>query len=126
MQTTTYGYKKPETGDATSVWEGSVEDNVQRLNDHSHNGSDSARLTSAAFTITTATAASANWVATTGGTYRQAITMPINMSYADYNVSFRDANTGNQLYLSCEKISNTSFYVYINDNTLTITIQYGA
>lgn len=126
MISLTYGYKKPQTGDATSVWEGAIEDNTQRLNDHSHNGTDSVKLTSAAFTITTASALSANWVSQGSGTYKQTITMPVGMSYNDYNVSFRDSNTGDQLYLTCKKVSNTSFDVYINDNTLTLTLLYGA
>lgn len=121
-----YGYKKPETGDATSVWEGAIEDNIERVNGHTHNGTDSAKLTSIAFTITTASALAANWISQGGGTYKQTITMPVGMSYNDYNVSFRDSNTGHQLYLTCEKVSNTSFDVYINDNSLTLTLLYGA
>ena len=35
------GYKLPETGDFGDVWFPALEDNIQRINTHNHDGTDS-------------------------------------------------------------------------------------
>ena len=35
------GYIKPEDGDTGAVWFDALEDNIQRVNDHNHDGSNS-------------------------------------------------------------------------------------
>lgn len=127
MQTLSYGYKKPQTGDKGSVFFPALEDNIQLLNDHSHNGSNSARLTASSVTVVTGTVLAASWAAVAGqtGTYRQLITMPVGLSYDDYMVSFKDAS-GHILYLTTEKVSTSTYYVYINDNTKALTAVYSS
>ena len=38
------GYKLPSAGDDSTTWMSNIEDNIQRLNDHDHDGTDSALI----------------------------------------------------------------------------------
>lgn len=125
MLTLSYGFKKPQSGDSGSVWFPALEGNFQQLNDHTHDGSNSAKLTTASVSPTTQSIASGSWVATAGGTYRQSVTLPGGLQYDEVSIITRDSATGNLLYLTIEKIDATHYYVYINDNSLTLTAQYG-
>lgn len=125
MVTLSYGYKLPESGNNGSIFFPALEDNITRLNGHSHNGTDSAKLATTSLQVYTQAISSASWVATTGGTYRQNVTMAGGLQYDNVSVSFRDAATGNYLQLSVEKIDASHYYVYINDNTLNLTAVYG-
>jgi hypothetical protein len=130
MQTLSYGFKKPQTGDKGSVFFPALEDNFQQLNDHTHNGTNSARLTSASVTVVTGTASAASWVAVDAvnqpGTYKQSLTMPVGMLFDDYHVAFRNSGTGEQLFLSLVKTGISTFDVYINDNSINLYILYGS
>ena len=126
MQTLTYGHKLPEDGDKGSVWFPALEDNINQDDAHSHNGTDSAKISSASVTNLTQAIASGSWVAVGDGTgrFRQAVTLPGTVTFDTLIIRFRDAS-GNIYYLNTEKISANSFYVYINDNTLDLTAIYG-
>jgi hypothetical protein len=124
MQTLTYGMKIPETGDAGSVFFPALEDNFEQLDIHTHNGTNSPRLTAGSSDAVTQTVAAAGWVATTNGTYRQLLTIPGTLSAFDsVRPSFRNS-TGDYLYLNTEKVTSNTYYVYINDNSLTLTAVY--
>jgi hypothetical protein len=124
MQTLSYGYKKPDKGDKGSVFFPALEDNITLVNNHSHNGTNSAKLDSNALSLTTQALASVNWVLVGGGTYRQAVVIPNGMLWDNKILLFRDSVTYEQLYLSTENISTTQYYVYINDNTKSLIVTY--
>lgn len=129
MQTLTYGYKKPETGDKGSIFFPALEFNIQRLNDHSHDGSNSQKLTAASVQGIGDTILAANWVAVAGqpGTYRQLVTMPPNTEFDGYGLAFRiDGGLldGHEIHPVVEKSSASTYYVYINDNTQTLAVLY--
>lgn len=127
MQTLTYGFQLPETGDKGSVFFPALEDDIQQLNDHDHDGSNSTRLTAQSITAVSATIVLASWVLTAGGTYRQLVTMPPGTEFDDYGMAFQvasGASSGHRVNLSVEKVSATTFYVYINDNTVDVKILY--
>lgn len=124
MLTLSYGYKKPETGDKGSLFWPALEDDIQQLNDHTHNGINSATLTAAAIIGVTDTILAASWVATSGGTYRQLVTTPPSITYDDYGRSFRITSSGHEVNPTVEKVSATTYYVYTNDNTIGMTIVY--
>lgn len=125
MQTLSYGYKKPQSGDNGSVFFPALEDNMQRLNDHNHDGVDSAILTTASLKVATQAISSASWSATSGGTYRQNVTISGGLNYDEISIELRDAATGHPLLLTVEKIDTSHYYVYVNDNTLDLTAVYG-
>lgn len=123
METLSYSFEKPETGDKGSVFFPALEDNIQKLNDHTHNGTNSAKITSASSTAVTATLASASWGALGGGFYSQTKSMPAGMSYDDYGLQFKDSS-GHILFPVVQKVSSSSYTVFVNDNSLTLTVLY--
>lgn len=125
MQILSYLFKKPQTGDKGSVFWPALEEDIQKMNDHTHNGSNSARLSSSSITASTQAISSVSWSATSGGTYRQLVTLPGTMLYDEYIIVFKDqASPKGQLFLNVEKVSSNTYYVYINDNTKSITAYY--
>ena len=49
--------------------------------------------------------------------------MPSGLDYDDAMPMFKDTS-GNVYYLSVEKASASSYYVYITDNSLDLTVYY--
>lgn len=120
MQTLSYGYKKPQNTDTGDVIFEALEEDIQQLNDHTHDGSNSAPLSSQSASL-----ASANWAAAPvgGGLYRQLVSMPASLTYDVAQIWFK-LSSGEVVYPSVEKVSSTSYYVYTNDNTLTYVAYY--
>jgi hypothetical protein len=118
MLTLTYGYKKPETNDKGVDFFPALELNFQKLNDHTHNGSDSAKLTTASVIITEIAFSSGSWVSQGNGTYRQLLTMSGSMLFDNFAFAFK-LSTGEFFYPKIEKVSANTFYLYINNNTLS-------
>lgn len=124
MQILNYFFKKPQTGDKGSVFFPALEQNFQQLNDHTHNGANSAKIPGSSVT-SVAQAVVGSWSPTSGGTYRQIVTLPGTMLFDDYAILFRDqASPKKQLFLDVEKISSNTYYVYTNDNTISVTAYY--
>lgn len=122
METLSNGFKKPETGDRGGEFFPALEENIQQVNDHNHNGSNSEKLNSEAIIALTDEILPASWVLHTNGLYRAALVMPGSLEFDSKQISLR-AN-GSPLYGEIEKITSNSFYVYVNDNTLTVQVIY--
>ncbi len=127
MSTTlSHGYKKPSTGDRGSTWFSNLEDNITLSNSHAHDGTDGENILAKNITKATASVASGSWAAVVGqaGTYSQTVTLPSGYLMSTVQIHFLDPN-GHQLMLSWEKASTTTYTVFINDNSLTLTAVYG-
>lgn len=125
MLTLTYGFKKPQAGDFGSTFFPALEADIQQINDHNHDGSNSALLTPPSFSMTQQSILAAAWVVIDpGSNYRQLVTMPGSLQYDTRVVRMRDAASGDYLELTIEKASATTYYVYINDNTVSLTAYY--
>lgn len=127
MLTLSYGYLKPQTGDKGSVFFPALELDIQQLNDHIHDGITSAKLTAQSIVGVSGALVAADWVATTGGTYRQLVTTPPSISFDDYGFQFvitNGADTGTVIHPTIVKVSNTTYYIYVNDNTINLTVLY--
>lgn len=126
MITLSYGYKKPQTGDRGSSFFTAMEQNIQRLNDHTHNGTDSAPLPAQSITGIPQAILAVNWVTYGGptGFYRQQVTVPAGFDYDEVGISFR-LSTGEIIYPTVERVSDTQYYIYTNDNTLAYVAVYG-
>lgn len=124
MQTLSNGYLLPETGDRGNVFFPSLESNIQRLNDHNHSGSDSEKLTIEALEGLTDTTSlvPANWVLQANGIYRAPVTIPGNRLFDTTTISLRANNK--TLYGDVEKVTGNTFYVYVNDPSLSVTVLY--
>lgn len=120
MLTLSYGYKLPQNPDTGDVVFPALQTDIQQLNDHAHNGVDSAPLATQSASILAAA-----WSAAPigGGVYRQSISMPTGLSYDVAQIWFK-VSTGEYVYPSVEKINSTSYYVYTNDNLLQYTAFY--
>ena len=125
MNTLTYGIQVPQTGDIGSVFFPALEDNFTQLDAHNHDGVTSSKIMSSSVKSTTQSILAAAWVAVAGvaGLYNQVVTMPTGLQYDDYVPMFK-MSTGDLLFLTVEKASATSYTVYCNDNTLTVTALY--
>ncbi len=122
--TLSYGYVKPVSGDRGAVFWPALEDDITRLNGHDHDGSDSARLTTAASTVLTSSISSGSWSSQGNGTYKQTITLPGTLSeFNNVMVNFKDS-TGNYCFLKTVRVSATTYDVYINDNSVSLTAVY--
>jgi hypothetical protein len=122
MITLSFGFKKPETNDKGDIVFPALEDNIQQLNDHNHNGTNSSKIDSSAITPLSETILAAGWVATTNG-FRQLVNLPASLAYDTTGFDCR-LTSGDIFYPTIEKISASQFYIYINDNTQNVTIIY--
>ena len=123
MLTLSYGYKKPQNLDKGGVVFPAMEDNIQRLNDHTHNGVNSPPLNPSSIVATLQSILAANWVATTGGNYYQVVTMPAGLSFNSTVKEFRLSDE--TVFVPKTKfVSTTQYEVYINDNTETLAVYY--
>ena len=123
MLTLSYGYKKPQNLDKGGVVFPAMEDNIQRLNDHTHNGVNSAPLNPSAIVATSQSILSANWAATSGGNYSQVVTMPAGLSFNSTVKEFR-LSDGTVFVPKTKFVSTTQYEIHINDNTETLTVYY--
>lgn len=115
-----YGYKLPQSTDTGDDIFAALEDDINQLATHNHNGTNSAPLG-----VTTQTIAAGSWGAAPigGGLFRQLITLPGALVYDSLDMWFR-TSTGVLLYPSIERVSTNTYYIYCNDNTLTLTAFY--
>lgn len=128
METTVYGYKIPEAGDiaaGASGWMTAIEDNFERVSDHDHDGTDSVALTPAATTAFSSTVSSGSWSSQGAGMYRQTITVPAALlEFNNYIPSVYITSTGERIYPTLTRVTATTYYIYVNDNTLALTVKY--
>lgn len=120
MITLSYGFLKPQNPDTGDIFFPAIEADIQQLNDHTHNGVNSAPLasqTSGSFGIGALTAAPIG-----GGLYYQDLTLPAGLDYDTCQIWFK--KLGNYVYLSCERLSSSTFRVYVNDNTTAYVAYY--
>lgn len=124
MLTLSYGYLKPQTGDKGSVFFPALEADIQQLNDHTHNGVNSALIQSSSIVATTQALVAADWVSVGGGRYRQLVMMPGAMQYDNFAILAKLTVLGHQFYPTIDKVTANTFYIYINDNSLDVTVYY--
>jgi hypothetical protein len=126
VQTLSYGFLLPEAGDkGSSLW-GALEDNITRVNGHTHDGTDSAPIPGKNIASATQAISAAGWADYGGptGHVRQLVTMVAGYTFDGKNIHFRTAG-GEYVYPSVVKASGTSFYIYSTDNTLDLVAVYG-
>lgn len=124
MITLSFGYKKPQTGDKGSVFFPALEFDIQRLNDHTHDGANSAKLPASSITGVSQISLAANWGVGVNGTYSQTITVPAGIDLSAHFPEVANNINGDILLLSLKKLSTTQFTVTANDNTLELLISY--
>lgn len=119
-QTLSYGYVKPQNGDNGSIWFPALEDNIQQLNDHAHDGVDSAQISSSDILKGSVTINSASWTSDGTGRYKQDVTVPTGFNMDDYALTFRISG-GDIIHPGVTRLTATTMRVFVCDNTLTLT-----
>jgi hypothetical protein len=118
--TLSYGFIQPQNGDKGSVWFPALNDNIQQLNDHTHDGVTSALISSASLTTGTVSIPAASWVLDVTGRYKQDVTVPAGYNMDDYAIMFK-LSTGEIIVPSITRLTGTTFRIFGPDNTLTYT-----
>lgn len=120
MQTLSYGYKKPQSTDTGDVFYPAMSDNMQQLNDHSHDGSDSAPLSAGGVSVP-----SGSWAAVGGlpGIYEQVVSLPTGFTWANCVIWFVDTSEV-KVDLECQYESATSFKVFTNNPAQEYTARF--
>lgn len=124
MITLSYGVLLPQTGDRGSAWFPALETDLAYLNDHTHGGGVGAPIPATNIQPVTQAVLAAGWVAYADGLYRQLLTVPNGKNYADVSIVFKDSTSFQPFLLGTEAASATTYYVYINDSTITLTASY--
>jgi hypothetical protein len=124
--TLTYGRKVPSNGDKGSSFFGDLEDNIALDDAHNHNGTNSALIDAKNITKGSNTILAASWAAVSGqsGTYKQTVTLPSGYTMGSITMCFYDNTTGHQFYPTIEKVSSSTYDIYVNDNTLVVKAVY--
>jgi len=123
MITLSFGFKKPETGDTGPIVFPALEGNIQQLNDHTHNGTNSAKIPSSSLTPLQESVASGSWALVADGIYSQTITLPAALSY-DTTVFTVRLPSGDLVYPNIEKVSSTQYDIFTNDSSLGFEVSY--
>jgi hypothetical protein len=124
--TTTYGYITQVNGERG--WWDNITFNWNRLNGHSHNGVDSAKITPTSITKATQQILAANWVAGTGGNYTQTVTLPAGYLFstglsAKFYI-YTGGNITDEIAITPVRASDSTYTLEVNDNTITLTAVY--
>jgi len=126
--TLSYGFEKPQTGDKGSSFFPALETDIQKMNDHNHNGTNSAKLTAAAGKSVVQALTAAGWSGS-AGVYTRTVTLPAALTtpggvYDDFAITVRNHADGSTLFLDVVKLSSTTFRLTINDNSLDVDVIY--
>lgn len=121
VSTLSKGYKKPSNPTTGDLWFPALEDDIQLMNDHVHDGDTGAITPAVAQAIS-----SGSWVAVAGGDgmYTQTITMPTGRTFDAADISFR-LSTGEFVYPSVTRVSNSQYSITTNDNSKSYIAIYG-
>lgn len=119
ITTLSKGYKKPSAPAYGDTVFPAMEENIQLMNDHTHNGTNGALIANTAQSVS-----SADWGSDLGGgTYRQLLTVPTGFAYDTARMQVR-RSTGEAVFPTIERASSTTFYLYTNNNSISYTINY--
>lgn len=131
MSTTlSYGFVRPATGDTGLTFWSQLENDITQLNNHSHNGSDSALLTTAsvqavtqAIDTTTNADPTLGWAVQSSGEYKRTITITntaitfvnCHIQVLKYTSTSGGVDLYDYIYATIERTGANSFNVYVND-----------
>jgi len=127
MQTLSFGFKKPEDGDKGNIFFPALEDNIQQLNDHDHNGTNSKKIPSSSVEAVTETILAANWIEITpDNLWQQQITVPSGIDLTKTALHFTGSVSGDKFNITpiVRIITATVYYVQVNDPALELIVHY--
>jgi len=122
MENLTTGLKlqKVQDSDTVAVFNPALRANIQKINDHNHDGTNSPRTP-----VTSQTIASGGYTDLGNDTHRKTITLASSLNYDDVVIQMKLSN-GDLFYPTIEKVSATSFNLSVNDPTQSYTAIYSS
>jgi hypothetical protein len=108
------GYKKPETGDFGDVWFPALEDNIDLMNSHNHDGVNGEKISALNLSASTATVLAGSFADQGNGYWRATVTVPGGGLVDNFVIAVKDPTTKEPIQLRMEKLSSTQFYIYTN------------
>lgn len=115
----------PTDGDRGSEWFDALESNISINDAHTHDGVTSPLIPASNISKATQAISSGSWVLVSGGTYSQTVSMPSGVTMANAVFTFRETATGHVIHPTIEQVTANSYEIFINDNTLDLTVTYG-
>jgi hypothetical protein len=114
MQILSKGWKLPQTGDFGSIWFPAMEDNIQQMNSHNHDGINSEKISGVALQASTVTVLAASFIDQGNGYFRATVNTPGGLDPSTFVITARNPTTKEPMYLKQERLSSSQFYLYIN------------
>jgi len=125
MITLSFGYKQPETGDLGSIVFPALEGNIVQLNDHTHDGLDSAKIDTGSINPLFIDVLAAAWGVTIGnGLFKQTITLPAVLSYDTTAFTTKLLSSGHLVFANIEKVSASQYDIFTNDDSEGFKVLY--
>jgi len=129
--TLSHGFVKPQTGDRGVVWFPALEGNIQKLNDHTHDGSNSSLISITALNRSPLSQSLllAGWSAVGDGSFTRTVTTPAAMASLDINIFSpkfvinSGANAGKTVFLSYTRLTSATYTLVINE-AVDLLVQY--
>lgn len=118
------GYKKPESGDFGDEWFPAIEDNIDRVNSHNHDGINSETLVSQNISASFQTILVGAFVDQGNGYWKATVATPGGLPVDNFAIKFRDPTLKEAMHPRFEKVTATSIDVYIN-TPQTIEVLFG-
>ena len=120
MITLGYGFKRPSSGDKGSAFFPALEDNITQLNDHTHNGVNSAPLAATAVTTQSVSVAVIDWQPDdVPDSYSATVTCPLTV--ADVSaLSISCWQADERVELSVTKVNSTDISISTSNPVITV------
>lgn len=124
MITLSFGFQLPETPDQGDIVFPALEANIQQVNDHDHNGTNTSKLNSGSLVPLAQSIPSGSWVLVANGIYSQTVTLPASLSYDSTAFTVRLETSLDIVHPTIEKVSASQYEVFTNDNSLGFEVIY--
>lgn len=124
--TTPYQFKVPEVDDNGAIVASAIEDTIDQLNDHTHDGITSALLPLNSVETQSQVVSSASWavVEDVPDSFRATVTMPVGLEFDKTPPQLFNNDTGEMLLLTCNKLGTSSFEIFTWDDELEVKVVY--
>lgn len=123
-----YGFILNDAGDeSATAWMANNNNNIQKLNDHNHDGVNSALVSTTSFSKTSQDIDATGWALVGAGIYSQGVAMPLGFTFDNVLMQFvitAGPAVDEVWYPTVVKTGASAFDVYSNDNTIEFVVRY--
>lgn len=115
-----YNIPQPTTGDRGSVFFPALEQVIQRLSSHDHDGNNTALISAGGIQSAVVSVPAASWTASGTGRYVQTVVLPTGFTYDNSTFEVRLVTGGSYqvVYTNINKLSSNQCHIFSNDNTV--------